>query len=626
VPGPAGPGSTGPGTSAPPIPSSPGGPAGSPPGTPPAAVASSDDILHKILGKQYDDFETKDAARAELDKLSPETRGKILASLGTVPDMPDVGASQADFKTGIDKMIGSLFGAGDPLTGDDRTHFHDALTALGKATDPSEVPDAKLGDISAINQAAKKLEGAGTTPGPKPGTAPTPGSGGDGKHGPEDAIASTDQTGFDANREGKKYHPENGQDQTLANNAGLKEVHFAFDKSDLTEEAKKTLKANAEIVKKMLKDHPGQVAWVIGHCDPRGSDDYNDALGQRRADAIRDFYIKECGIDPNSVAAVTDGKRVLESQTDYAIDRSATTYVGGKPSEVAPSPGPSHEAPAPGQTPAQTPAAAGGQPAAAPPGAAPPVAAGGNYFSLWPIALVGGAGIWFAGHSFFFRDKEGHFTAVPPERMAEMQRQGINCDPRTGAITGPGVHPFNATVPPGSFTGDPRVGGNQFPRSWGQNGTPGAPGDPPGTPRAIGANGSPQTPNGNGMASPWGQHSLTPEQQQAAATARGFGQLPPEMQRAIAGDQSAIQHLSPQQREQFNNIMRTGAKAGLATTTTPGGTTPGAGPGQNGQHTTAPGTPPSSTSPRGTPPVQQPSRVVGHPGGHMGGMGGGGHH
>ena len=59
----------------------------------------------------------------------------------------------------------------------------------------------------------------------------------------------------------------------------MKDVHFNFDSAELSEEARATLKANAE----WLKAHANSKVQIEGHCDERGTAEYNMALGAKRA-------------------------------------------------------------------------------------------------------------------------------------------------------------------------------------------------------------------------------------------------------------------------------------------------------------------------------------------------------
>jgi len=74
--------------------------------------------------------------------------------------------------------------------------------------------------------------------------------------------------------------------------AALTDAHFGFDSSELSEENKQVLVDNS----KWLEQHPEVKLTIEGHCDERGSTEYNLALGERRAKAVRD-YLVSLGID-----------------------------------------------------------------------------------------------------------------------------------------------------------------------------------------------------------------------------------------------------------------------------------------------------------------------------------------
>lgn len=67
-------------------------------------------------------------------------------------------------------------------------------------------------------------------------------------------------------------------------------VNFEYMKADLTVSARANLKKNAAVLKTILKAAPGVKVRVEGHCDDRGTLEYNMALGQRRAKVVRDYY------------------------------------------------------------------------------------------------------------------------------------------------------------------------------------------------------------------------------------------------------------------------------------------------------------------------------------------------
>ncbi len=83
----------------------------------------------------------------------------------------------------------------------------------------------------------------------------------------------------------------------------VKDSFFDFDKSDLRPDAREALTADAEF----LRAHPEVKILVQGHCDERGSSEYNLGLGQRRADASKDFLVS-LGVAADRISTVTLGK------------------------------------------------------------------------------------------------------------------------------------------------------------------------------------------------------------------------------------------------------------------------------------------------------------------------------
>jgi len=89
----------------------------------------------------------------------------------------------------------------------------------------------------------------------------------------------------------------------LNRNSPLKPVFFAVDSADLDETGRAVASANADVLKKNAN-------WVItieGHCDERGTAEYNLALGERRAIAVKTFLVS-LGISPDRVRTISYGK------------------------------------------------------------------------------------------------------------------------------------------------------------------------------------------------------------------------------------------------------------------------------------------------------------------------------
>ena len=104
--------------------------------------------------------------------------------------------------------------------------------------------------------------------------------------------------------------------------AGLKSVRFDYDSSTLTAEARKQLADNAE----WIKANPKATVQVEGHCDSRGSVEYNLALGERRAKAVK-TYLMSLGIESKRLTIISYGEEKpldnRDTEDAYAKNRRA---------------------------------------------------------------------------------------------------------------------------------------------------------------------------------------------------------------------------------------------------------------------------------------------------------------
>lgn len=92
----------------------------------------------------------------------------------------------------------------------------------------------------------------------------------------------------------------------VAGSAGvspLKDIFFEYDRAIIGDDQKAALNENA----RWLKANPAARILVEGHCDERGSAEYNLGLGDRRAKAIRDYLVLS-GIAPNRIGTISYGK------------------------------------------------------------------------------------------------------------------------------------------------------------------------------------------------------------------------------------------------------------------------------------------------------------------------------
>ncbi|NJD38972.1 MAG: peptidoglycan-associated lipoprotein Pal [Geobacter sp.] len=84
----------------------------------------------------------------------------------------------------------------------------------------------------------------------------------------------------------------------------LEAVYFDFDKSDLRQDARDALSKNAEALLKKVADAKIKIE---GHCDERGSDEYNLALGDRRAKSVAKYLIT-LGVAADRIETISYGK------------------------------------------------------------------------------------------------------------------------------------------------------------------------------------------------------------------------------------------------------------------------------------------------------------------------------
>lgn len=96
--------------------------------------------------------------------------------------------------------------------------------------------------------------------------------------------------------------PQSGTQEDLNVNVGDR-VYFGYDRYDLTQEARAQLEAQAN----WLRQYPNITVTIEGHADERGTREYNLALGERRANAVRN-YLVALGVSPNRVSTISYGK------------------------------------------------------------------------------------------------------------------------------------------------------------------------------------------------------------------------------------------------------------------------------------------------------------------------------
>lgn len=169
-----------------------------------------------------------------------------------------------------------------------------------------------LADQSADEAARKK---AAKTEGDRPGLTPEEMAAGPRMETAEISVAELEsqQTGTGALEEGVTI-------------SSLEPIHFAFDEFSLNETAREILSRNAT----WLKKYANVNIQIEGHCDERGSNEYNIALGERRAKSARD-YLVFLGVETGRLSIISYGEEVPidpgHSESAWAKNRRAEFVV-----------------------------------------------------------------------------------------------------------------------------------------------------------------------------------------------------------------------------------------------------------------------------------------------------------
>ena len=150
---------------------------------------------------------------------------------------------------------------------------------------------------------------------------------------PEDDSASTGTGGATSSSSGTKAAPimeETMPPKMTGQEALIQEVgdrvFFDYDRASIRPDAAATLRRQAEF----LTQRPGLQMTITGHCDERGTREYNLALGERRAIAAKNFLIS-LGINPTRLSTISYGKErpivIGPNEWAWAQNRAAVSSV-----------------------------------------------------------------------------------------------------------------------------------------------------------------------------------------------------------------------------------------------------------------------------------------------------------
>lgn len=114
--------------------------------------------------------------------------------------------------------------------------------------------------------------------------------------------------------------------------ARLNDALFDYDKSVIREDASTVLKADVGVIRDILANYPNQKLLIEGNADERGSEEYNLALGDRRARAAQEFLVS-MGIPAAQLSLVSYGKErpICTDKTEDCWQRNRRAHVTAAP-------------------------------------------------------------------------------------------------------------------------------------------------------------------------------------------------------------------------------------------------------------------------------------------------------
>jgi peptidoglycan-associated lipoprotein len=130
-----------------------------------------------------------------------------------------------------------------------------------------------------------------------------------------------------------KQNPRSGitsEERKVLNDrlAHLEDALFDYDKSTIRADAASVLKDDVGVIHGILQSYPSEKLRIEGHCDERGSDEYNLALGDKRAQAVAEFF-ETLGISSAQLTVISYGKDkpVCTDQTEDCFQKNRRAHI-----------------------------------------------------------------------------------------------------------------------------------------------------------------------------------------------------------------------------------------------------------------------------------------------------------
>ena len=107
---------------------------------------------------------------------------------------------------------------------------------------------------------------------------------------------------------------------------------FDYNKSTIREDARTALREDVNVIRDILSNYPSQKLLIEGHCDERGSEEYNLALGDRRARAAQEF-LATMGIPDSQLTIISFGKAkpICTDNSEQCWQKNRRAHVTAAP-------------------------------------------------------------------------------------------------------------------------------------------------------------------------------------------------------------------------------------------------------------------------------------------------------
>lgn len=114
--------------------------------------------------------------------------------------------------------------------------------------------------------------------------------------------------------------------------ARLEDAMFDYNKSTIREDARTALREDVNVIRDILSNYPSQKLLIEGHCDERGSEEYNLALGDRRARAAQEF-LATMGIPDSQLTIISFGKAkpICTDNSEQCWQKNRRAHVTAAP-------------------------------------------------------------------------------------------------------------------------------------------------------------------------------------------------------------------------------------------------------------------------------------------------------